>query len=466
MIFRVQILLLAILLLSGCGHLRSDKPATTEPLVIAKQGGDSTQDSAANKKNQTSSLSLGTNSDAEKGKAKAEDLISRLRAGFELPDYESKYVRQYEKWNSQHPTYLRDLFIRAEPFLYYIVEELDKRKMPLDLALLPAVESAFKPAAKSSSAAAGLWQFIPATGRHFGLRQDWWYDGRLDALAATHAALDYLAELHAMFDGDWFLALAAYNAGQGTVRKAIERNNRKGKQAQYADLILRSETVRYVPKLFALRNIIAQPEKFGVSLPTIPNKPHFSVLPLSGQLDLQRFSRESGIDINSLRHLNAAHKRWATSPQGPHRLLIPLPSLAAAQSSLERLRREPAIEFQNHQIRRGESLSGIAKRYGVSVSAIQQANNMRGTSIRSGKTLMIPVARIIGSSAKSTVAKTASTTTKPSANQQLVHRVVAGDTLWSIAKRYRVRVTELLSWNRLAANHILSLDQSLLIFLK
>ncbi len=389
------------------------------------------------------------------------DLLTRIRQGYDLPSFDSKYIAQYERWNSQHPTYLKNLFERAEPILYYIVEELDKRQLPLDLALLPAVESAFKPEAYSRSSAAGLWQFIPLTARHFGLRQDWWYDGRRDSIAATKAALDYLEELNALFDGDWLLTLAAYNAGQGTVGKAIRYNQRKGRGTAYQDLDLRKETRRYVPKLYALRNIIQWPERYGVTLPTIPNKPHFEIVDLPGQTDLQRFAMESGIALPTLKHLNAGHRRWATSPDGPHRLLVPLTHLSQAKATIERLAKEPTIEYQNHRIRRGETLSQISNRYGVPVSAIQQTNGLRNSRIRAGKNLLIPVAARANASGSQVVVASAGGAQNAS---KIVHRVVAGETLWSIARRYQVKVKQLLNWNQLSANQILSLNQALTVF--
>jgi len=252
------------------------------------------------------------------------DVLERMRRGFELPELNSKHIAQYEKWSTEHESYLSDLFERGTPFLFHIVEEIRKRNLPMELALLPAVESAYKPTAMSHSRAGGLWQFIPSTGRHFGLRQDWWYDGRRDLLTSTEAALDYLTQLNEMFDGDWFLTLAAYNAGPGTVSRAVKNNKRKRKGTDYQDLSLRLETRRYVPKLIALKNVVNNPDKFGIELPVIESKPYFEVVELNGQIDLKKFANDAGIEQSELRHLNAGFKRWATSPKGPHRLLIPI----------------------------------------------------------------------------------------------------------------------------------------------
>lgn len=481
--FGPSIILLLCVLISACSHLPSQQPKEQSALPetnapepnVAEASPNAGEASPSDKQTsptvvdasqqQASELEQTSQTEGESVKpstASVEqvpvtDLMSRLRNGFELPEFDSKYTRDYERWNSKHPTYLNNLFARAEPFLFYIIEELEKRDMPLEIALLPAVESGYKPEAYSSSRAAGLWQFIPSTGRHFGLKEDWWFDGRRDPLMATQAALDYLQELNAMFDGDWFLTLAAYNAGQGTLRRAIARNKSKGRNTDYGSLKLRQETTRYVPKLIALRNIIRDPQQFQVKLPDLSNQTYFTVVPLAGQTDLQVFAKESGININTLRHLNAGHRRWATAPQGPHRLLVPLSHELQATSTSERLAKQPTIKYQNHRIKRGETLSVIARRYDVSVSAIQQANKLRDSRIRAGRDLIIPVA---ANPYQQTTVVSSSQAGKP-----IVHRVVQGDTLWSIARRYQVQVNQLMDWNQLSSSQVLNLNQALTIFL-
>ena len=406
------------------------------------------------------------------------DLLERIRNGFQFPDFESKYIADYEQWDATHPTYLRNLFARAEPFLFYIVEEIEKRQLPMELALLPAIESAFKPNAKSRSNASGLWQFVPATGRDFGLNEDWWYDGRRDALASTEAALTYLTRLNKMFDGDWFLTLAAYNAGPGTLQRAIKANRKKNRGIEYQDLKLRSETKRYVPKLIALKRIINDPEQYGISLPPVSNQPQFEVLPLTGQIDLHSFADATGIDFNQLMHINAGFKRWASSPTGPHRILVPLGDLPH-EKTLQRakafLAQAPAIEYRNHKIRTGESLGTIARQYGLSTGALKTANNLHSSHIRAGKNLLIPIRTAvtarpsintqITSDQNATPAIQSNQSSKPQA-EKVVHRVKQGDTLWSIAQYYQVQLRELLTWNNLSTDQILRLDQALLVFRK
>lgn len=390
------------------------------------------------------------------------DIFERMRRGFQFPELKSKHISQYEKWNSEHDTYLDALFTRGTPFLFHIVEEIEKRQLPMELALLPAVESAFKPSAVSHSKADGLWQFIPSTGRHFGLRQDWWYDGRRDVLSSTTAALDYLTQLNKMFDGDWFLTLAAYNAGPGTVSRAIKSNKAKGRGTLYQNLSLRSETKRYIPKLIALKNIINNPHAFNVDLPVIESKPYFRVVELGGQIDLKKFADDAGIKQSELRHLNAGFKRWATSPEGPHRLLIPINAQGDIEHAKQAALRAPQLSYSSHKIAQGDSLSSIARRYGVSVNALKTSNNLTGTKIRAGKNLMIPVRASQTARAQDSISQ-GSKIESSALNKRVVHHVRRGDTLWSIARKYQVKVNNLVSWNNISRNQILQLNQALFV---
>lgn len=460
--------------LSGCGSIKKAsksialpkiiKSKKSEPPIVEKPSaeiGDVLNSDDAN--DSTSIIDNDLDTYAIEKIATQGDLLDRIRSGFRLPSLKSKYVRDYESWNASHPTYLNDLFTRAEPFLYHIVEEIEKRGLPMEIALLPAIESAFKPNAISRSKAAGLWQFIPSTGRGFGLRQDWWYDGRRDTLSATQAALDYLEQLRDIFDGDWFLAIAAYNAGQGTVLKAIKANKRKRKKTNFQSLKLRSETKRYVPKLIALRNIVENPARFDVSLPKIANAPYFDVINLPGQVDLKEFSQSINIEHNSFKRLNAGFLRWASSPDGPHRVLVPLSYSQASRQSTVIRDDALQIRYHKHIIEPGDTLSDIAQHYGVSVSAVKRTNNLDSHLLRLGTVLLIPVSEDDAFIAK----------TKPPANKQnndqgsqqkVIHYVKRGDTLWSISRSYQVGLQELLRWNNLSVDQTLSLNQALKIF--
>jgi len=470
------IIIASLLLLSGCGHLPNLSPDLSK--VLRKPKPEKTQENAQTPELESDSRledppseevviidPEAANNPPKQTLAPVieQDLLARMRNGFRLPDIDSKYVRQQERWSAEHPTYIRDLFARAEPFLYYIVDEIEKRGLPMELALLPAVESAYKTNAVSRSKAAGLWQFIPSTGRHFGLRQDYWYDGRRDLITATDAALTYLTQLNGQFDGDWFITLAAYNAGQGTIRRAIKKNKRANRPTDYQSLKLRLETQRYVPKLIALKNLVENPEHYGVELPNIANKQTITTIDLPGQIDLKQFAQNANINYANLKNLNGAHKRWATSPNGPHRLIVRLRDLHRAKTAGQQMAGAPKIKYRQHPIKQGESLSTIARQYGVTVGAIKTSNNMKNNNIRAGRNLVIPVRGLPDSQAIAT--KPTNKNTIGSASKKVIHRVKKGDTLWSIARRYQVKLQELISWNQLSRTQILSLNQQLLVFI-
>jgi membrane-bound lytic murein transglycosylase D len=262
--------------------------------------------------------------------------------------------------------------------------------MPAELALLPVVESAFDPFATSPAGAAGIWQFMPETADHVGLDMDWWYDGRRDIVASTEAALAYLGDLHERFDGDWLLALAAYNAGSARVQRAIARNRAAGEPADYWHLPLPAETRAYVPRLIALKTIIARPHDYGVSLPELPDAAHFSVVEIDGQIDLRVAARLAGTSLDGLRRLNPGYDRQITAPHGTHTLLIPT---ATAQLFRERIARLPAerrIESIRYRIRPGDNLSTLALVYNTTVKALRRTNRLRDNRIVAGELLIVP----------------------------------------------------------------------------
>lgn len=238
----------------------------------------------------------------------ADDLWQRIRHGFAMPDLVSDLVTDRQAYYLERPEYLIRMVERSRRYLHHIVEELERRGMPTELALLPMVESAFNPMALSSARASGLWQFIPSTGKNYNLSQNWWYDQRRDVVASTNAALDYLQTIYEMH-GDWHLALASYNWGEGAVARAIERNRQAGLPTDYKSLSMPTETRYYVPKLQALKNIIAQPHLFGVSLPTIPNQPYFASVTKPAGIDLALAARLADTPLDEFRALNPAFNR-------------------------------------------------------------------------------------------------------------------------------------------------------------
>jgi len=397
------------------------------------------------------------------------DIWQRIRAGFRIPAPDTPLVEKQEKWFANNPEYISRMVERARLYLYYIVNEVDKRHMPMEIALLPAIESSYKPHAYSHARAAGLWQFIPSTGRLYGLKNNWWYDGRRDIVSATNAALDYLQVLHDDFNGDWQLALAAYNAGEGRIRRAQEYNRRHGKPDDFADLNrLKRETRNYVPKLIAFTRIVADPDKYGIKLEPIPNKPYFAEIDTGTQIDLGVAAKLADIPLGDLYDINPGHKRWATGPDGPYRLLVPADKEEELREALSKLPDNERMRWARHQIRQGEALSTIAHRYGVSIDAIKRANRLHSNRIRAGRSLLIPVSsrRISTQYANVTRPVPIKPAPPPKGRIELVHEIKSGETLWSISQQYNVYMRQLARWNGIGTRTTLHPGQKLKIWIK
>ncbi|HDK38392.1 MAG TPA: LysM peptidoglycan-binding domain-containing protein, partial [Thiolapillus brandeum] len=367
-------------------------------------------------------------------------------------------ARGYQLESIQHPAIDRELqaFLlrkdsltrqlkKGEPFLYHILQEVSKRGMPTEIALLPGIESGFRPTAYSRHGAAGLWQFMPATGRYFGLKQDWWYDARRDPLASTDAALDYLQKLNKRFDGDWLLAIASYNAGGGTVARAIRKNLDRNKAVDFWSLDLPAETRQYVPRLLALARLIEHPERYGVVLPPIENDLHFVKVDTGEQIDLKVAAKLAGMNTDELLLLNAGFNRWATHPQGPHHLLLPADKAESFSAKLAQLPEDQRLRWTRYHIQQGDNLGKIARKYGISVQALMQTNNLKNHRIRAGSYLMIPL-----SSSTTIVASNTTAISK----RKVRYQVRKGDSLYAIAKQFGVKVVDLKKWNRLADDRL------------
>jgi len=397
------------------------------------------------------------------------DLLDRIRDGYALPDVAHHAVDREIELYRKNPDFLDRTFKRGARYLYYIVQELEKRQLPLELALLPVVESAFNPVAYSRSRASGLWQFIPSSGKHYGLEQNWWIDERRDVIEATGAALTYLQYLNKYFAGDWYLAIAAYNGGEGTVGNAVRRNQSAGRPADFFSLTLKAETRDYVPKLLAISRIVRNPEAYGLRFAAIPNQPFFEVVDPGHQVQLEEAAKLAGITREDMFALNPGYNRMTTPPKGPHRLLLPIPhaevfrqamldQATTGASTIAVAAVEPLPEVR-HKVRSGESLGSIARKYGVETSAIQAANGIRGSVIHPGDSLLIP-SPTAGSTA--TLAALAAPRDdikaqlpehqKPAAQKKpKVHVVKSGDTLWGVARKYGVTVPALASANGLSS---------------
>jgi len=389
------------------------------------------------------------------------DVFERIRQGFVLTDVDHEMVDRELNWFASHPAYLDRTFKRGERYLYHIVNEIEARGMPLELALLPVVESAFNPVAYSRARASGLWQFIPATGRRYGLKQNWYYDGRRDVVAATSAALDYLQFLHKEFEGDWLLAVAAYNCGERNVARAIARNRAAGKPTDFFNLKLPRETRAYVPKLLAMRRLVADPAAHGLIFSPIPNQPYFVKVPTGGQLDLHVAAELADLPKEELLALNPAFNHWVTDPDGPHHLLVPIDREEKLTAGIAALPPEQRVRVVYHRVRSGDTLGGIADKYNISVAALKSTNKLRGTVIHPGQDLLIAASPRAGDAKFAANYEPIEPTPARTASSK--HRVRRGDTLWSIAKSHGVSLDRLAAMNGLKRNGTLSVGQTLKI---
>lgn len=371
-----------------------------------------------------------------------QDLWLRIRGGFAMRGLDSKLVARHEKWYASHPDYVERMTDRARRYLFYITEEVERRGMPSEIALLPMIESAFNPGAYSVSRASGIWQFIPSTGKKFGMEQNWWYDGRRDVISATNGALDYLQKLHDMF-GDWDLALAAYNCGEGAVQRAQARNRKRGLPVNYASLKLPKETRNYVPKLMAVKNIIADPARFALALPEIRNEPYFAAVATTRHMDVKLAAELADISEEEFIALNPAHNRPVILQENTDLILLPIDKMETFRVNLESYDK-PLVSWQSYQPRKGERLDKLAPRFGMSVENLKLVNGIsRHGNISNGQTLLVPVN---GEESEAEF---------EAFNMHLVddhgratrHRVRRGETLSHIARRYRVSVAKLRQWN-------------------
>ena len=392
----------------------------------------------------------------------------RLQKGMSLPEIDNKRISAQLNWYLKHRGYLQRVMQRAAPILPFVLDELEKKDMPTELALLPVVESAYQAFAYSHGRASGLWQIIPSTGRNLGLKQNWWYDGRRDIIESTRAAIRYLDGLAREFNGDWDLALASYNAGPGRVRSAIRYNKKKNRPVDYWSLTrLRKETKDYVPKLYALKQIFDNPEIYGLEILPVSNELSYQIVELDGQIDLALAADLAGITINEIYQLNPAFNRWATPPNGPHRILLPRDKSAAFQSALLKVPAEKRINWVRHKIKNGETLSQISRRYRTTTALIKKVNKIRGTQIRAGKYLTIPTATKSLSSYKlSASARKSKIQNTPRSGDKQVHIVRSGQSLWSISRYYGVNTASLARWNGMAPIDTLRVGQKLVIWTK
>ena len=378
------------------------------------------------------------------------DVLVRIRNNLSLPQVSHPRIDREIEWLQRNPDYLARVFGRAQRYLHYVTNEVESRGLPLDLALLPVVESAFNPFAYSRAHASGLWQFIAPTGEIYGLRRNYWKDDRRDVLEATRAALDFLTALNERFDGDWFLAIAAYNCGSGNVQRAINRNKALGRRTDFFSLSLPAETRAYVPKLIALAKMVSEPDRYGSYLPPIPDAPYFRVVPTDGPVDLRLMAELAAVDPEELHALNPAWNRWMTDPDGPHRVLVPEVVADGFTSKLAALDGNARARLAVHTVAPGESLASIAGYYKVPESVIDRMNEGPQAGLKAGDALWVPAGDVTQLRAG-----------LGSDMERRLHRVKSGESLWSISRRYGMTVTQLARMNHISTKATLQPGQRL-----
>ena len=456
-------ILLILFIINGCSYV--NKTATNEPETtnqsseIEKQKILDSEDIFSEEKADESYVVEATEQKTY------DNLWEMIQDGLVLKsNVHRKKVKNKIKWFGRNQQYIDRVVKRAEPYLYHIVTKLKERNMPLDLALLPIVESAYQPFALSPSRASGIWQFIPATGKRYGLKQNWWYDGRRDIVASTNAALNYLEALHKRFNGNWFHALAAYNSGEGNVERAIKKNKKLGKKTDFWSLRLPRETRSYVPSLLAIAEVLKNDEKYGINFNNIQNKPYFEIVDVKSQIDLATISGMSGLPINEIYTLNPGFNRWATDPSGPHNILLPVEIAEDFKNKLADLPKTDRIVWKQHVIKKGESLGLIAEIYKTNVSAIKETNDLRGNMIREGRYLLIPTSKKPNKYYSLSLDARKYRGLKTSDGKRYTYIVKRGDNLWDIGRNYGISVNQLAKWNGISKKSFLRPKQKLIIF--
>lgn len=395
-----------------------------------------------------------------------DNLWLKLAEGFDFEVPDNSRIAIQRDYYLRHPKYLQQVSKRAEPFLWLIVEQIEANNLPFELALLPVVESTFDPYAYSYAGASGLWQFMPISGARFGLRQDWWYDGRRDVYASTRGALRYMQILHRYLGNDWLYAFAAYNSGEGRVERAIAKNRKAGMPVDYWNLDLPKETEKYVPKFLALVDILRNHEKYDIDLPFIPNKQALTYVDIGSQIDLSYAAELAELSLAEVQLLNPAFNHWATSPDGPHKLLLPSVVAKEFSNKLAKVDKNKRIRWDRYRVKSGDSLSMIAQRNQTTTSVLKQINDLNSSFIKIGQPLLIPIA---SASQQQYLSLQAKRLQDQESSQQLTkkkvtHKVIEGDTLWDISRRYKVTSQQIAKWNGLKVKQTLRLGQTLKIW--
>jgi membrane-bound lytic murein transglycosylase D len=460
LISRVTLAAVAVLALSACQTLPQQPGVESAQAMPWDTSGPSVIPTSPLQ--QLDAAQTPTNEVAVAGIEAPADLWERMRRGFDMPDLDNALVRRKEQWYSSRPEYIDRMVTRGSRYLFHIVEEIERREMPLELALLPIVESAFNPQAVSHAKAAGMWQFMPATGRDFDLKQNAFRDDRRDVLASTQAALDYLERLHTKF-GDWHLALAAYNWGSGNVQRAIRNNRNAGRPTGYTDLRMPRETREYVPKLQAVKNIVFAPERFAVALPDVGNHPYFDSVNIDRDMDVALIARLADIEEAHFRQLNPSHNKPVIMAAGTSTILLPWDN---ALLFMDRLKKHdgPTATWTVWRVPKTTSVANAAKQHGLSEARLREVNRIPPRmAIRAGATILVPrQGRLDRDVPESMADRGQILLVSDAAGAQRV-RVKSGDTLSGIARRYGVSVANIMRWNGLSNRSVIRVGEVLVV---
>lgn len=450
---RLRLLARASLLL-GSGWLAACASVPPPQVDVARQLStdtirpSSTGDGAITQSDAVRVLDTASLADDDASVVVSDDLWGRIRAGFALPELDSPLVAEKERYYLSRPDYLQRMFARGSRYLHHIVEEIEKRGMPTELALLPFVESAMNPTALSSAKAAGLWQFIPSTGRHYDLKQNWWVDKRRDVVESTRAALDYLQRIHALNDNDWFLALASYNWGEGSVRRAVKANQLAGRPTNYSSLRMPAETRHYVPKLLAIKHIIQNADRLGLQLPELPDQPYFVTVEKTRPIDLKLAARFAGMTEAEFLALNPAHNRPVISATRSNTLKIPVDRIDRFKAAMAEhaAQKRPFVSWQPHTMQPGEQLASLAALGGMTTAELLRVNGISSSArLLPGTRLLVPTQRVSDE-------RLVEQFNGPRLYQRVesgpvTHRVRRGETASAIARRYGVTLAQLRAMN-------------------
>ncbi len=442
--------------LTGCATTSQGPEVSAQPATVAPQ--------APQASPSPNDLSVNFKAQGNLGLQPPTDIWERIRRGFAMPDLETPLVRDREQWYAARPDYMLRMTERSRRYIYYIVEELERRNMPTELALLPFIESAFNPEAVSSAKAAGMWQFMPATGKYFDLKQNMFRDERRDVLESTRAALDYLQKLYDMF-GDWHLALAAYNWGEGSVGKALARNKARGLPLSYTDLQMPNETRYYVPKLQAVKNIVAQPELFNVQLPMIHNHPFFKSVAIERDIDVTMAARLAEIKLEDFKALNPQMNRPVILAAGTPQILLPWDNAAVFERNLQAHANRPLATWTAWTAPKTMKVDEAAQQVDMPAALLRSVNSIpNGMLLKAGSTLLVHRKGALDNDVKESTADSAQLSLAP---EVILRRVLIharkGDTLASLGARHGVTAGNLASWNKLSTAGALKNGQKLVI---